>query len=61
MIAIRNGTVHTVSQGILDPGDILIDDEGLIAALGPDLDLPAGVQVIDAAGYSADFFADVDE
>ena len=50
MIAILNGTVYTISQGTLDPGDILIDDDGLISAVGPDLDLPAGVHVIDAAG-----------
>ena len=50
MIAIVNGTVHTVSQGILDPGAILIDDDGLIAAVGPDLELPDDADVIDAGG-----------
>jgi imidazolonepropionase-like amidohydrolase len=49
MIAIINGKVHTVSQGVLEPGTILVDDEGLIAAIGPDLDLADGTEVIDAA------------
>ena len=52
MIAIVNGTVHTVSQGVLDPGTILIDDEGLITAIGPDLELAGGVEVIDASGLN---------
>ena len=52
MIAIVNGTVHTASQGVLDPGTILIDDEGLITAVGPDLDLADGTEVIDASGLN---------
>ena len=52
MIAIVNGTVYTVSQGVLDPGTILIDDEGLITAVGPDLDLADGTEVIDASGLN---------
>jgi len=52
MIAIVNGTVHTASQGVLDPGTILIDDEGLIAAVGLDLDLADGTEVIDASGLN---------
>jgi imidazolonepropionase-like amidohydrolase len=50
MIAIVNGTVHTVSQGVLEPGTILVDDGGRIAAVGPDLELAGGVEVIDASG-----------
>ncbi len=52
MKAIVNGTVHTVSQGVLDPGTILVDDGGLIAAVGPDLELAGGVEVIDASGLN---------
>ena len=52
MIAIVNGTVHTVSQGVLEPGTVLVDDEGLIIAVGPDLDLPVGADVIDASGLN---------
>jgi imidazolonepropionase-like amidohydrolase len=52
MIAIVNGTVYTVSQGVLDPGIILIDDEGVIMAAGPDLDLADGTEVIDASGLN---------
>jgi imidazolonepropionase-like amidohydrolase len=52
MIAIINGTVHTVSQGVLEPGTVLVDDEGLIAAVGPDLELPRDTQVIDAGGLN---------
>jgi imidazolonepropionase-like amidohydrolase len=52
MIAIVNSTVYTASQGILEPGTVLIDDEGLIAAVGPDLDLADGTEVIDASGLN---------
>ena len=52
MIAIVNGTVHTASQGVLEAGTILIDDEGLITAVGPDLDLADGTEVIDASGLN---------
>jgi imidazolonepropionase-like amidohydrolase len=52
MLAIVNGKLHTVSQGVLERGTVLIDDEGHIAAVGVDPDLPAGVDVIDATGLS---------
>ena len=52
MKAIVNGTVHTASQGVLETGTVLIDDEGLITAVGPDLELPDGARVIDASGMN---------
>jgi imidazolonepropionase-like amidohydrolase len=49
-IAIRGGTVITLGpQGTLAGGTVLIRD-GRIAAVGPDVDVPADARVIDAAG-----------
>ncbi|MET0648434.1 MAG: amidohydrolase [Pyrinomonadaceae bacterium] len=46
---IRNATVLTVSRGTLTGADVLIRG-GKIAAVGPNLQAPAGVRVIDATG-----------
>ena len=50
MLAIVNGTLHTVSHGDLEGGTILVDGEGRIAALGADLPLPDDAEVVDATG-----------
>lgn len=58
-IAIMNGEVHTVgAAGVIENGDVIIKD-GRIAAVGADLDAPAGAQVIDASGkiVTPGFFA----
>jgi imidazolonepropionase-like amidohydrolase len=49
MIAIKNGTIWTITDGILENGTLLVDD-GRIVALGVDIDIPAEAEVIDAAG-----------
>lgn len=47
-IAIVGGRVHTVaSAGVIEQGVVLIRD-GRIAAVGADVDLPAGTRVVDA-------------
>ncbi|HWI64999.1 MAG TPA: amidohydrolase [Symbiobacteriaceae bacterium] len=49
MLLIRNGRIHTISNGIIDRGSILIQD-GKIVALGASVPEPAGARIIDAAG-----------
>ncbi|MCJ7818304.1 MAG: amidohydrolase [Syntrophales bacterium] len=49
MIAIKNGTVWTITNGTLENGTVLVED-GRIAAVGVDLEIPADAEVIDAAG-----------
>ena len=49
MLAIKNGKLYTVTAGIIDEGTILIDD-GKIVAIGIDVAIPEGAEVIDAAG-----------
>ena len=46
---IRGGTVLTVTKGIIDRGNVLIRD-GRIAAVGKNIDAPAGARIIDATG-----------
>jgi imidazolonepropionase-like amidohydrolase len=50
MLAITNGTLFTISHGILAGGTLLIDDDGTIAAVGQGLEIPEGVKVLDADG-----------
>jgi imidazolonepropionase-like amidohydrolase len=50
MQAIVNGSLYTVSQGILEGGTVLIDDQGQIAAVGVDVPVPAGTETLDASG-----------
>ena len=49
LVAITNATILTVTHGTIPRGTIVIR-EGKIAAVGPDVAVPAGAQVIDAAG-----------
>ncbi len=49
MLAITNGKVLTITQGTFDIGTVLIDN-GKIAAVGPDVTIPPGAEVYDAAG-----------
>ncbi len=49
LVAITNATILTVSHGTVPRGTILIR-EGKIAAVGADVAVPAGAQVIDATG-----------
>lgn len=48
-VLIRHATVLTITNGTIERGSVLIRD-GRIAAVGRDLDAPAGATVIDATG-----------
>lgn len=48
-VLLRGGTVHTVSGGVLEKTDVLLQD-GRIAAVGPKLAAPKGAEVVDVAG-----------
>lgn len=47
--AITNATIHTITQGVLEGGTILIDGNR-ITAVGRDIVIPAGYTIIDATG-----------
>jgi imidazolonepropionase-like amidohydrolase len=49
MLAIINGQVLTITQGTFKPGTVLIDG-GKIAAVGPEVAVPPGAEIYDAAG-----------
>ncbi len=49
LVAITGGTIMTASHGTIQRGTVLIRD-GRIAAVGENVDVPAGAQVIDATG-----------
>lgn len=48
MLLIKNGYVKTMAGADIPGGNILIDDFGKIAAIGQELEIPEGTQVIDA-------------
>ncbi len=48
-VAIRNATIMTVTNGTIENGTILVRN-GKITAIGADVSIPSGVEVIDAAG-----------
>jgi len=48
-LAVTGGTVHTVSGDVLEGATVLIRD-GRIAAVGHDVDVPAGTPILDATG-----------
>jgi len=48
-LAVIGGSVHTVSGEVLEGATVLIQ-AGRIAALGHDVEIPAGIRVLDAAG-----------
>ena len=49
MIALINGRLYTIDNGIIEQGTILLDGEK-IAAVGTDVAIPADAQVIDVEG-----------
>lgn len=49
MLAIVNGKVLTITNGTLDEGVVLIE-EGKIKAVGKDIPIPEGAEIIDAKG-----------
>ena len=58
LLAIKNATLLTVTQGVIEQGTLLID-QGKIAALGHNVAIPAEALVIDAkGGYVCPGFVD---
>ncbi len=49
MIALTNGRVYTIENGIIEQGTILLDGDK-IAAVGAEVEIPADAQVIDVQG-----------
>jgi imidazolonepropionase-like amidohydrolase len=49
MLAITNGRLYTISQGVIEGGTLLVED-GKFAAVGRDVALPEGAEILDAAG-----------
>ena len=48
-VLIQNATLMTITDGIIEDGDILIVD-GVITGIGTDLSAPSGVPVVDGTG-----------
>ncbi|MDE2806111.1 MAG: amidohydrolase family protein [Gemmatimonadota bacterium] len=48
-VALRGATIHTVTSGVIENGTILLEN-GLITAIGVDVEIPAGARVVDATG-----------
>lgn len=51
ILAIRGGRAFTMSNGIVDDGVILIENNR-ISAVGNDVDIPSGAEIIDADGMT---------
>jgi imidazolonepropionase-like amidohydrolase len=49
VLAVRNGTVHTLAGAPIEGGTVVIE-QGHITAVGSDVTVPAGARVIDATG-----------
>ncbi len=50
MLLIRNGFIKTMAGPDLDGGSVLIGDDGKILAVGCDLVVPEGTEIVDAGG-----------
>jgi len=48
-VALEGGTVHTISNGVIENGTVVFED-GKITAVGTDVDIPAGADVVDVSG-----------
>ena len=49
VIALRGGTVYTITNGVIQNGTVLIRD-GKIAAVGANVNVPSDAQVVDVSG-----------
>ena len=49
MLAIKNATLMTITQGTIEKGTMLVED-GKITAIGNSVKIPEGAEVIDASG-----------
>jgi len=48
-VALQGATIHTVSAGVVENGTILFEN-GVITAIGENVELPAGTRVVDVSG-----------
>ena len=48
-VALQGATIHTVTQGVIESGTIVFEN-GVITAVGTDVEIPAGARVVDATG-----------
>ena len=48
-VALRGATIHTVTNGVIENGTILFEN-GVIIAVGIDIEIPAGTRVVDVFG-----------
>ncbi len=48
-VALRGATIHTVTNGVIENGTILFEN-GVIAALGTDVQVPQGTRIVDVSG-----------
>ena len=48
-VALQGATIHTVTQGVIENGTIVFEN-GVITAIGTDVEIPEGAQVVDATG-----------
>ncbi len=48
-VALQGATVHTVTNGVIENGTILFEN-GVIAAVGTDVQIPQGTRVVDVSG-----------
>ncbi|MCH1570770.1 MAG: hypothetical protein L7S64_05445, partial [Longimicrobiales bacterium] len=47
--AIQGATIHTVTNGVIENGTIIFND-GVITAIGANLEIPSGARVVDGSG-----------
>src|SRR5687767_8767038 len=50
IVAIRGGTVFTITRGTIQNGTVILRDGKIAAVGGPGTDVPAGADVVDAKG-----------
>lgn len=48
-VALQGATIHTVSDGVIENGTIVFEN-GVITAVGTNVDIPAGARVVDVTG-----------
>lgn len=48
-IALQGATIHTVTNGVIENGTIVFNN-GLIVAVGADVEIPAGTRIVDVSG-----------
>jgi len=48
-VALRGATIHTVTNGVIENG-VIVFDNGVITAVGSDVQIPSGARVVDVSG-----------